>query len=298
MKITKQMKKELVALVEFQSITPKDNLDKILDYLGKDASVSVETVTPEKYPMIAAVNRGSKTDSYVVKLNYDSDLPLTLVGKGVVYDSGGLYPKPYPSMAGMFNDKYGAMSTVVLAKHLKLPGIIFLNANLISDTSMVNGEIIPATNGLRVVVDHSDAEGRLGLADLLIESSATRPGTEMITMATLTGAAMMYINPVLAVLLHTHDLELQHKTLDGFYKGVMMFPSPHHKLYDDSVKSTHNNADISNVGSARGGGSQTAYSFLKNFSDEPIHHLDMAGIDSDAKGHVSGEGLAEILSVV
>jgi leucyl aminopeptidase len=297
MKITKQMKKELTELVEFKSTDPGKNLDNIKEYLGK-VDYSVEEITEKNYPLAYQVNKGSKKRGYVVKLNYDSDMPVTLVGKGVVYDSGGMYMKPYPHMGDMFNDKYGAMLSVVLAKHHKIPTIIFLINNMVSEESYVNGEVLTSKNGLRVMIDHTDAEGRLGLADILAEASTTREGTEMVSVATLTGHAVMVVSPVKAGLLHTHNRALQHHVMDEFYKGTMLYPMPTHTLYDEGVKSERRVADITNA--ARKGGSQEAYSFLKNFVEEGtnLHHLDIAAMDTDDKGDVSGEGLKEVATVL
>lgn len=295
----KQMKKDLVNLVEFQSAVPVENLDVVLSYLGKGATVRVEPVTTENYPLVYAVNRGSKNTSYVVHINEKKDSKIVLVGKGVVYDSGGLYLKPDPWMNDMFNDKYGAMLTTVIAKTEGMHAKIFLMANLVSETSMLNGEVIVSRDGTRVINEHSDAEGRLGLADVISKVREDLPDADIVTLATLTGAAVYFVGPGRMALLHTPDLDLQKLALELFMnEGMQIFPAPLHKTYDDSVKARQRRADITNAGSARSSGSQAAYSFLKHFAGSKLHHMDIAALGADENGDIVGEGISEVLAVI
>ncbi|CAH8849980.1 unnamed protein product [Trichobilharzia szidati] len=187
---------------------------KVVEYLENALSgltgikMTVEKIDAKKYPLMAAVNRAASVvprhDGRVVHLDYtppnakEIDTSLFLVGKGITYDTGGADVKPSGNMAGMHRDKCGAAAIAGLFKTVGLlqPGGLSISAGLafvrnsVGAESYVADEIIVARSGQRVRIAHTDAEGRMVMADLLCEAKekalkATNPF--LFTMATLTG---------------------------------------------------------------------------------------------------------------
>lgn len=299
-KITNRDHSLLKKLVGFRDKNPVNVLQFLLKQLPK-LKIREENIDAKRFPLLYAVNKGGNALGKVVIINPDklnSKAKVVLVGKGVCYDSGGYYNKPYPSMGDMFYDKAGAMTVALYAEKSGLPAIIFLINNMISGSSMVNGEIIKSRSGVKVIVDHTDAEGRLGLADCLSLAQEVAPQAKAITVATLTGAASYFATPAQFGLLHCIDTDLQVKTLKTYYdKQLNLFPAPHSSIYIDEVKSKIKGADITNSWKHRGAGSQEGFAFLTYFHDKLIH-LDIAALDSDSTGNPSGMGLEELDFVV
>jgi leucyl aminopeptidase len=245
------------------------------------------------FPLLNAVSKGGKVDPIVLILN-QSRVPKAkkiLIGKGIVFDSGGVQSKG-SHMDDMFFDKLGATTVIATAlKNRNVPGLVFLANNLVSETSYVCGEVYRAyDNKTNVIIDHTDAEGRLGLADMITFAKEISPNAVPITIATLTGAASYFSSENVTALLHTTNKTLAKKALVD--DNIELFPANTSKKYDEAVKSSVEGVHLSNSPNFRGAGSQTAYSFLKHFNEELIH-VDMAAMGVK-DGNPNGWGIKEL----
>ncbi len=234
------------------------------------------------------VGKGSKNPPAFVTIKYKSENPLAklaLVGKGVTFDSGGLSLKPPASMEDMKCDKAGACSILGVAKYLlkKRPNLdvnlyMPLAENLPDGGSYKPGDVIVFRNGVSVEIHSTDAEGRLLLADALIEAS-TQKKDYLIDVATLTGACMVALGR------YTSGLFCTSQTLcDMFLKvsrftGEKLWPLPLDEDLEKELKTDF--ADTRNNAKGRYGGAITAALFLKKFVDnknvKAWAHLDIAG---------------------
>ncbi|KAM0020571.1 putative aminopeptidase [Helianthus debilis subsp. tardiflorus] len=209
---------------------------------------------------------------------------LTLVGKGLTFDSGGYNIKTgLGSMDLMKCDMGGSAAVLGAAKALgqiKPPGvevhfIVAACENMISGTSMRPGDILTASNGKTIEVSDTDAEGRLTLADALVY--ACNQGVDKIVdLATLTGACIVALGPSIAGIFTPSD-ELSNEVVAAAeVAGEKLWRLPMEESYWDSMKSGV--ADMVNAGSPKGD-SITAALFLKQFVDEKVQwlHIDMAG---------------------
>lgn len=207
--------------------------------------------------------------------------PVILVGKGVVYDTGGLSLKPSDGMDYMKCDMAGAATVIGVlsaAAAAQLPvhliGLIPATDNKIGDQAFAPGDVIRMYSGKTVEVLNTDAEGRLILADALHYAKKYKPGL-VIDLATLTGAAVRALGTQAICYMGTAG-ETVKKQLENSgaatYERLVEFPL--WKEYGDELKS--NIADLKNVGSGNAG-MITAGKFLEHFTDYPWLHLDIAG---------------------
>jgi len=253
--------------------------------------------------LLLAVGQGSNEPSQMIVMEYrgaakKTEQPLVLIGKGITYDTGGLNVKPSGSMHEMHLDMSGGAAVIgaiqAIAK-LKLPcnvvGIVAAAENAISSEAMRAGDIFTAMNGTTVEVLHTDAEGRLALADALTYSERFTPKM-IVDVATLTGAALIALGQHASALLTPHT-ELQRLLIDlGEETGDYLWPLPLWDEYQKALKSDR--ADIANIATnfSRYGGTIEGGAFLQNFApkDVPWAHIDIAprmtAISSDklAKG--------------
>ncbi len=236
---------------------------------------------------LLAVNKGSIDPPTFTILEWKpknavNKKPILLVGKGVVYDTGGLSLKPTPnSMDSMKCDMAGsaavACAITAVAKQ-ELPvhvvGLIPATDNRPGGNAYAPGDVIRMHSGLTVENLNSDAEGRIILADAL--SYGERYDPELVfTIATLTGAAMRAIGTYGTVTMGTAD-EAQFARLEEVGEAVYerVARMPFWEEYDEEIKSDI--ADIKNLGSDLGG-AITAGKFLARFTTKPFIHLDIAG---------------------
>ena len=207
--------------------------------------------------------------------------PYMLVGKGVVYDTGGNNIKVGNNMPTMKSDMGGAaavIGTMMAVSKNKLPvhvvGLIPATDNRIGKNALVPDDVITISDGSTVEVLNTDAEGRLILADALTYAKKYKPRL-VIDLATLTGAAANLTGPLGTAMMGTAD-EKDKDALKA--SGDMVYERlaelPFWEEYSDLLKS--NVADIKNVGSGYGG-AITAGKFLEHFTDYPWIHLDIAG---------------------
>jgi leucyl aminopeptidase len=164
---------------------------------GAKISVVSGAALKKNYPLIAAVGQGSERAPRLIELNWGAaNAPrVTLVGKGVCFDSGGYDLKPSAAMLAMKKDMGGAACALAVAGmvmgaglHLRLRVLIPAVENSVSGTAMRPGDVFTSRKGLTVEIGNTDAEGRLILADALADADDQKPEL-MIDIATLTGAA-------------------------------------------------------------------------------------------------------------
>ncbi|HIN39647.1 MAG TPA: leucyl aminopeptidase [Flavobacteriales bacterium] len=260
--------------------------------LGKEAGFKVEVFTKKKIQALKmggllAVNQGSLDPPTFNIMEWKprkakNKKPYVLVGKGVVYDTGGLSLKPtHNSMDHMKCDMGGAaavVGTMYAVAKSKLPihiiGLIPATDNRPSGNAYVPGDVITMHDGTSVEVLNTDAEGRLILADALSYAKRYKPEL-VIDLATLTGAAMMAIGNY-GIVSMQEDAEKEHALLkeSGEEKYERLAEMPFWEEYGELIKSKI--ADIKNLGGPHAG-AITAGKFLHHFTDYPWIHLDIAG---------------------
>jgi len=214
---------------------------------------------------------------------------LTLVGKGVTFDTGGLNIKPGSSMALMKKDMGGAANVLGLAHAIidgrlkvRLRVLLPIVENAISGASFRPGDVLQSRKGLTVEIGNTDAEGRLILADALALADEEKPDL-IIDMATLTGAARVALGPELAPL-YARDEALGRKIVDaGLAVDDPVWPMPLWKGYEKMLSSRI--ADVNHITSAPFAGSVTAALFLQKFIDPGTDwvHLDIFGWAPEAR---------------
>nr|WP_321453501.1 leucyl aminopeptidase [uncultured Carboxylicivirga sp.] len=267
-------------------------LSKTIEELGKKNGFSVEIFNKAKleslkFGGLLGVNKGSIDPPAFHILEWKpadakNSKPVVLVGKGVVFDTGGINLKTPPgSLDDMKSDMGGAASVVgalCAVSANKLPvhviGLIPATDNRPGENAIVPGDILTMHNGKTVEVLNTDAEGRLILADALSYSKKYDPQL-VINLATLTGSAVMAIGHYATVGMGSAKDETFEKLMNAGYRvneRVVQFPF--WEDYDELIKSEI--ADIKNLG-GREGGSITAGKFLSHFVDAPWIHLDIAG---------------------
>jgi leucyl aminopeptidase len=270
-----------------------EQLSAEITAMGKKAGFKVEVFNKKKIESLKmggllAVNLGSKNPPTFTILEYKpakakNKKPLVLVGKGVVYDTGGLSLKPTEnSMDKMKNDMAGAAAvagTLYAIAKAKLPvhvvGLIPATENRPGENAYVPGDVIHMHNGMTVEVLNTDAEGRMILADALSYAKNYKPEL-VIDLATLTGAAMRAIGTEGIVYMGTADEQRKKQLSDsGYAVHERLVEFPLWEEYDSYIKSDI--ADLKNVGGAFAGAT-TAGMFLKHFTDYPWLHLDIAGV--------------------
>lgn len=236
---------------------------------------------------LLAVGQGSARPSRVVVMRWTGTgrkrvRPLAFIGKGVVFDTGGISLKPAKGMEDMKGDMGGAAAVVGLMHALavrRVPinavGVIGLVENMPSANAQRPGDIVTSLSGQTVEVLNTDAEGRLVLADLLWYTQDRFKPKMMINLATLTGAIMVALGQEYAGLFSNDDKLADRLAKAGHDTGEKVWRMPLDPAYDKEIDSKI--ADIRNIG-ARWGGAITAAQFLQRFvRDVPWAHLDVAG---------------------
>lgn len=244
-----------------------------------------EEIKSLKMGGLLGVNQGSVTPAtfniFTHKpANAVNEKPLVLVGKGVMFDTGGYSVKVGGNMVGMKSDMAGGaavLGTVAALAMNEVPyyviGLVPATDNMISGNALVVDDIITMMDGTTVEVLNTDAEGRLVLADALTYAKKFSPEL-VIDMATLTGASVA-ITGSFGVAMAGNTQENMNKLMiagDTVYERVVQLPF--WKEYDKLLKS--NVADLKNIGGPIGGAT-TAAKFLEHFTDYPWIHLDIAG---------------------
>ncbi len=256
---------------------------------GAEAAIVAGEALVQRYPALHAVGAGSARPPQVLVAHWRGsaaadDAPLlSLVGKGVCFDTGGYDLKPSAAMLRMKKDMGGAALMLALARLVMehdLPVRLALRLgcveNSVSGSAMRPSDVLRTAHGLTVEVGNTDAEGRLVLADLLAEACTETPSL-LLDAATLTGAARTALGPDLPALFCSHDetaallLQSGRRTHDPLWR-LPLWPG-----YEDWLSSTV--ADLNNVSSRPMAGAVTAALFLQRFVSGPVRwaHVDSYG---------------------
>jgi leucyl aminopeptidase len=286
---------------------------------GTKATVKIldhKKIKELKMGLLDAVGKGASDAPKLIIIEYwgatKKTAPVALIGKGITYDSGGLNVKPTGGMHDMHMDMSGGAAVIgamrAIAKLGLKKNVVALvpsAENAISAKSMRAGDIATSMSGKTVEILHTDAEGRMVLADAMTYAEKFYKPKAMLDIATLTGASLVALGQQTSAVL-TKDKDLQDQLVEiGEKTGDLMWPLPLWDEYRASLKS--NRADLSNiaVNFARWGGCIEGGTFLSFFAPKktPWAHIDMAprmeSIPSDklAKG-ATGEPVKALIRFV
>jgi leucyl aminopeptidase len=252
---------------------------------GAARAVVGDDLLAQNFPMIHAVGRAADPARAprLLELNWGQSGPhITLIGKGVCFDTGGLDIKPASGMLLMKKDMGGAAAVLGLAQMimqmalpLRLRVLIPAVENAIAGNAMRPRDILRARNGKSVEVNNTDAEGRLVLADALALASEA-PTDAVISMATLTGAARVAVGPDLAPYFCDDPAmvaALEAGAIAGFDP---VWRLPFHTPYEAAIEPSI--ADLDNAPEGGFAGAITAALFLRRFANHPRYmHFDIYG---------------------
>ena len=259
---------------------------KALEALGIEVEILTETeMTELKMGALLGVSQGSVRPPRLVVMRWNggsNEKPLAFIGKGVVFDTGGISIKPAAGMEEMKGDMGGAAAVtglmhVLAARKAKVNaiGIIGLVENMPDGNAQRPGDIVTSMSGQTIEVINTDAEGRLVLCDALWYCKERFQPEFMVNLATLTGAIMVALGSVHAGLFSNDDALSEKLLSSGLSTDEKLWRMPLGKDYDKLIDSKF--ADMKNTG-GRYAGSITAAHFLKRFvGDTPWAHLDIAG---------------------
>ncbi|MBL0372708.1 M17 family metallopeptidase [Rhizobium sp. KVB221] len=288
-----------------------DALENAFRALGAHykADVSVirgEALLQENFPLIHAVGRASEQAPRLLKMRWGKKghRKVTLVGKGVTFDTGGLDIKPSSSMALMKKDMGGAANVMGLALmimdaklKIDLTVLVPVAENSISGNAFRPGDIYRSRSGLTVQIDNTDAEGRLILADALALADEDEPDL-LIDMATLTGAARVALGPDLPPFF-TDDEDLAHALSEASLEvDDPLWRLPLYKGYEKDINAKI--ADLTNAPSGGMAGAITAALFLKRFVTRTKSwvHFDIYGWTPTERPHSPGGGEAQAIRAI
>jgi len=269
--------------------------------LAASHAAAFEVISGERlereFPAIQVVGQASSRPPCLIRLQWgEPDAPpLALVGKGVIFDSGGLDIKPGDGMVLMKKDMGGAAHVLGLAKVIMTLGLkvnlrVYIPAveNAISGNAYRPSDIIRTRKGLSVEIGNTDAEGRVVLSDAL--TLACEEGAErIIDMATLTGAARVALGEDLPPIYARDGVQARAIQDLSFELEDPLWQLPLYRPYNSYIKPAI--ADLSNSGTSRFAGSLTAALFLEHFVDPKVdwYHLDIYAWNlSDRPGRPAG----------
>ncbi|MGF1631527.1 MAG: M17 family metallopeptidase [Kiloniellaceae bacterium] len=229
-----------------------------------------DTLLKRNYPAIHAVGRASSEEPRLIDLRWGSRGPkVTLVGKGVCFDSGGLDLKSAAGMKLMKKDMGGAahvlgLASLIMAEKLPLQLRVLIPAveNAVAGNAFRPLDVLQTRKGLTVEVGNTDAEGRLVLCDALTEADSEQPDL-LIDFATLTGAARVALGPELPALFCNDDKLAAAILRQGSAEGDPVWRLPLHKPYRQGLDSKV--ADLNNISGSPYAGAIVAALFLENF---------------------------------
>ena len=274
-------------------LTPKEYVNRLIKLKRYGLKITVyNEVKLKKLKMFSllGVGQGSINESFLVTIEWDGNKknkskPLSFVGKGVCFDTGGISLKPARFMEEMKYDMAGSAVVAGLLKNLAIRkskinavGVVGLVENMPGGNAQRPGDIVKSYSGKTIEVLNTDAEGRLVLADALSFTEKKFKPKSIIDLATLTGAIIMALGEEYAGLFSNNN-ELSSKIEKAGEKvGEKVWRLPLHENYDKLMNSPI--ADIQNINYAGGAGSITAAQFLQRFilNKTPWAHLDIAGM--------------------
>jgi len=257
----------------------------------KQLGVTVEVLNETQMAKLGmrallGVNQGATRPPRLVVMRWTGgkpkDAPLAFLGKGVVFDTGGISIKPAGNMENMKGDMAGAAAVTGLIRALagrkakvNAVGVIGLVENMVDGNSQRPGDIVTAMSGRTIEIVNTDAEGRLVLADVIHYTETRFKPKIIIDLATLTGAIIVALGQHHAGLFATDDELAEGLRIAGEATGERVWRMPLGSDYDKMIDSRF--ADVKNTG-GRWAGSITAAQFLRRFvSNTPWAHLDIAG---------------------
>ncbi|MEE2688958.1 MAG: leucyl aminopeptidase family protein [Pseudomonadota bacterium] len=270
--------------------------------LAREFKASCSVIVGDKlleknYPMVHAVGRASDRLPCLIDVVWGNPRhpKVTLVGKGVCFDSGGLDLKPASGMKLMKKDMGGAANALGLARMImsaKLPVrlrvLVPAVENSVSGNAFRPLDVLHSRAGITVEIGNTDAEGRLILGDVLYEAASEDPKL-ILDFATLTGAARIALGPEIPVMFSNNDCLADELSKHGEAVGDPVWRLPIWKPYRRTMDSKV--ADINNIGDMSQGGAIIAALFLDEFVKEtvPWAHFDiMAWNSSSRPGRVAG----------
>lgn len=249
---------------------------------------------------LLGVGLGSDSETKLVVMKWmggGDEPPLALVGKGVVFDTGGISLKPAGGMEDMTMDMGGAgvvsgvMRTIALRKaKANVVGIVGLVENMPDARAQRPGDVVTSMKGDTIEIINTDAEGRLVLADALWYTQQTFNPSAIVDLATLTGAMIVALSKSIAGhFCNDDDFNTEYQAACEL-TGDRTWRMPLDQSYHDQIKSTF--ADVKNTG-GRNGGACTAAAFLEKFidNDVPWIHIDIAGVTvTPSSNHLAPKG--------
>jgi leucyl aminopeptidase len=236
---------------------------------------------------LLAVGQGSVRESQMVIMRWNGgrkdSKTVSLIGKGVTFDTGGISIKPAGGMEDMIWDMGGAGTVIGAMRAIagrkakaNVIGVVGLVENMPDGNAQRPGDIVTSMSGQTIEVINTDAEGRLVLADALWYTQKRFKPDVMIDFATLTGAIMVALGREYAGLYANDDALAEQIVSAGQTVGEKIWRMPLDEAFDKQINTPR--ADMKNVG-PRWGGSITAAQFLQRFiNDVPWAHMDMAGV--------------------
>ena len=288
-----------------------EDLASAVQELGKAHKARVKVIVgddllKQNYPMVHAVGRASARAPRLIDLVWgkESDPKVTLVGKGVCFDTGGLDLKPAAGMLMMKKDMGGAATVLAVASMIMATGLpvrlrVLVPAveNAVSGNAFRPMDVVPTRKGITVEIGNTDAEGRLILCDALCEGASEKPAM-MVDCATLTGAARVALGPDLPALFCNDDelanalIAAGEEVTDPMWR-MPLFPA-YRRMLDSKV------ADINNVSAGAFGGSITAALYLKEFvpDDVPWAHFDMMAWNNTSRPGRPEGGEAQVARAI
>ncbi len=261
---------------------------------GHGAKIKVVTgdaLLKQNFPLIHAVGRASDRAPRLIDFSWGpARAPkVTLVGKGITYDTGGLSIKPTPAMVLMKKDMGGAASVLALASMMmaaklkvRLRVLIAAADNAISGNAFRPGDVLQSRKGITVEIGNTDAEGRLVMADALALADEEKPAT-LLTMATLTGAARVALGPDLPPFYSTDEEFAEDVLASAARVDDPVWRMPFWQPYDKLLRAK--TGDVNHISDGPFAGSITAAMFLKRFVEQAqvYAHFDIYGWVARAK---------------
>lgn len=268
----------------------EDAARKLAEQHGAGFDVTRRNALAAEFPLINAVGMGSPRAPRLIDITWgkDTDPKVTLVGKGVCFDTGGLDIKPDTGMLNMKKDMGGAATALGLAHmimsrglNVRLRVLIPAVENSISGQSFRPRDIYKSRKGITVEIGNTDAEGRLVLADALALADAENPAL-IADFATLTGAARVALGPELPAMFTDDDALAAEFAAAGLAESDPVWRLPLWRPYEAMLDSKV--ADTNNVSTGGQGGAITAALFLRKFvAAKSWLHLDVFAWNTTAK---------------
>jgi len=278
--------------------TPEDcypaTMAKIAQELSEKSALSCKILKPkelkeEKMETLLAVARASRHKPRVIHLTHKPENPkavITLVGKGLTYDSGGLSLKPADYMVTMKSDKSGGSAVLGIMKavsemnlNVEVHGFVGAVENMIGGDAYKPDDVLVAKNGKTIEIRNTDAEGRLVLADLLCYAQQEVQADYIFDYATLTGASVVAVGHYTSTVMGNSD-EVKDMIISGSKNsGEFATKLDFNNYLKKTIKSEI--ADVCNISNTRYGGAVTAGMFLDEFIEKKNKdkwvHIDIAG---------------------